>query len=114
MKLRKSLLCSTVTIPILTLIGYGASISLTTNPACAQPSWEGQPFFIEGGGVSNCGAARIDVDAKNACINKARDTGVSYKSYRWYNADREDWQEWNGSRKCKYRATVVCVFSPPN
>lgn len=98
----------------LSLIGSVISLPFEAKAACAssiQEVWsEGK--FIEGGGVTNCGAARIENDVYNKCQQQAKldpqIIGVSNTS--WYNASSESDRTWDGKRSCKYRATYKCQF----
>ena len=114
MKCKKSLIINILAIPTLTIIGYAASIILPTNAACAVPqipgTVQGEPFFMEGKGVRNCGKARAEEDAKQACIRKAREAGREYNTTGIENFEQDTWKTWDGKRKCKYRATVTCIF----
>lgn len=106
----------------LSLGGLAASVPFSTNAACAsnisvEQIWTSAKF-IEGGGVTNCGSARIDSDVQGRCNAIAENNSRVLKvlDYTWYNASatQSNGSFYDRKRSCKYRATYKCKILVSN
>jgi hypothetical protein len=101
--------------------GLGLTAFAMTLPISTPSAYAGEteyrnywssPQFIEGRGVDNCGAPRIQQDVQNRCQQRVSDDPeiVRLKDVEWYDASRTNSKSWDGKRSCVYRATYRCNF----